>query len=720
MGYFKLETPVEVTPYPFDFHSHFNGILPLENKVKWKGDGLTVGGITIGKEDDLSILGLLGGKSDNNESIKSAHYKLFNMVLKFFIRHLVDEKSIFSISGMNDYQRGECAAENLYIACSILQHVSGNAICHDVNHDMDKPCVYLKTHKLLENDLLKSDTAYHVVAYFNKKLFAANKYTPFDDAYWVRGSVIDNKDYTDKFNLMSLCYMYASGVRYAQIAVSKNSVKKIDSLIQGLQREYKYTGYKLLAQSPAVYSNKEKFEGELNSILELFKSSVDKPKNLVGIDLLSTENKTGLYKEFFDFLSKEDTLSVFNNHVGPSEKPSKKAIMHIHCGEGGGNSENNRSLCGYYLCNAVHPDMREFSSALADYTIKYYRKNVARTKERKRERDHLKKKDRDYLEVTTLFDELFQWNNLVIDGLQLHRFDINSLVSRALVAYNGKTNIIHFCDTLEIDDDKRYYDKLCKGKTPFSFRIGHAYYNRNYLSARFPALYYDTNLGSNFITGASGIFDSTQLYKLNSGLRKLDGHIDTNLIEEVLDSVAHIGRDRLNAKQRLEIVKLMSENTVTPDTLSSIIGNIDAESIKASIKDFLGRCLSEPLKNKDMPHEMKFQILCSILSVALNWCSYLLGADGQGVEHSDTQAEAVRMTFMLAYGMCDGLELISAEWFNNIAELILNVSCAYWKETIGTGNMISPEQSVYKVDRFQGFKARNSVVLVKASRIKKE
>jgi hypothetical protein len=358
---------------------------------------------------------------------------------------LIEKKNPFMTFDMNEYQRGECAAENIYIACCILQYISGNRICYDLR----EPDIYQITRRLLENGSLKSEAAYHVIAYFNKKLLAANKYTPFDDAYWARGSITDSAGYADKFNLMSLCYMYASGVRYAQIAVSKNSMKKIDDLIQEFQKKYTGTGYKLLAQSPAVYSNKEKFEGELNSILELFKLSADKPKNLVGIDLLSTENKTGLYKEFFDFLLKENTIYVFNNYVGPDEKPSKKAIMHIHCGEGGGNSENNRSLCGYYLCNAAHPDMREFSSALADYAIKCYRKNVARAKERKREREHLKKKDRDYLEVTTLFDELFQWNNLVIDGLQLHRFDINSPVSRALVAYHGKTNIIHLCDTLD-------------------------------------------------------------------------------------------------------------------------------------------------------------------------------------------------------------------------------------------------------------------------------
>ena len=36
------------------------------------------------------------------------------------------------------------------------------------------------------------------------------------------------------------------------------------------------------------------------------------------------------------------------------------------------------------------------------------------------------------------------------------------------------------------------------------------YYYRNYLASKFPELCFDTNLGSNFITGASGLFDSLQ------------------------------------------------------------------------------------------------------------------------------------------------------------------------------------------------------------------
>jgi hypothetical protein len=714
MGYFELQTPVDVTPYPFDFHSHFNGILPLENKVKWNREPFGINNIGIEAREYLSILGLLGGKSGDTkeakESVEDAHYKLFKMVLA-----LIEKKNPFMTFDMNVYQRGECAAENIYIACCILQYIAGNRIFYDLRD----PDIYQITRRLLENKSLESEAAYHIIAYFNKKLFAANKYTPFDDAYWVRSAVTDNKDYADKFNLMSLCYMYASGVRYAQIAVSAKSefVEKIDTLIKTFENTYNDTGYKLLAQSPAVYSDKGKFDGELDLILALFRLKEGNPKfnSLVGIDLLAPEIKTGLYKEFFDFLLKAENKNVFGEYVGSSGKPSKKAIMHIHCGEGGGNSENNRSLCGYYLCNATHPDMQRLSTALSEYAIKCYRKNVARAEERKRERDQLGKKERDYLEVTTLFDELFQWNNLVIDGLQLHRFDINSPVSRALVAYNGKTNIIHLCDTLDekhrtFERYSSYYNFLCADDTPFSFRIGHAYYDRSYLNARFPALYYDTNLGSNFITGASGVFDSTQLYKINRGLRHLDGHIDTNLIEEILDSIAYMGDDILDVNGMMKMYELMKRDSLEIDKA------IENDGIKTLVNTFLKKQCAHI--DASLPDVIKHKLYCAILSIALNWRSFLLGADGQGVEHSDTTIESVRMVFMLAYRLSDTVgRNITADWLNGFSHFIRDISLEYWRATIGPAQLPESPANIYRIERFQGFKAPNSVVLVKATRI---
>jgi hypothetical protein len=260
---------------------------------------------------------------------------------------------------------------------------------------------------------------------------------------------------------------------------------------------------------------------------------------------------------------------------------------------------------------------------------------------------------------------------------------------------------------------KKHYHWLT-GDSPFSLRIGHAYYDRNYLCARFPALYYDTNLGSNFITGASGVFDSTQMYKINRGLRHLDGHIDTNLIEDILDSVAYMGEDRFNAKQ-MEFVRGYMSSDSRAGTINGIQANGSIPNGMIEIvKEFLANQFSAQ-EFDSLPQEIKFKVACAIVSIALNCRSYILGADGQGVEHSDTETEFVRMVFMLAYGIGDGVTEIGIDYLNNLGNLVLGVSRAYWEETIGACPAYE-DRCVYKIERFQGFKSRNSVVLVKASR----
>jgi hypothetical protein len=204
------------------------------------------------------------------------------------------------------------------------------------------------------------------------------------------------------------------------------------------------------------------------------------------------------------------------------------------------------------------------------------------------------------------------------------------------------------------------------------------------------------------------VFDSTQLYKLNSGLRKLDGHIDTNLIEEVLDSIACAGDDVLDTKQ-LEILG----NTTSPEiSIDTIVNGEIRKTVNVFIKK---QC--ECVESLHIPDGLKFKHYCSILSIAMNWRSFLLGADGQGVEHSDTTVEFVRMMFMLAYQLSDTVEQITASWLNVFADFIRDISMEYWKDTIGPVEFPKDIANIYHIERFQGFKARNSVVLVKATRI---
>ena len=714
MSYFELSEAVEIQSYPFDFHSHFSGILPLESEIKLGDNKFKGDGFFLEKGDKLSIIGIISRKiikekpkldKKENEVKEESHYRLFGMVLKKIIGN-----NPLNATEFGDYKRGECAAENIYIACCLLLQNIG----FDTDYDIRKPDIYNVVLTLLnaKRTPIKNEKNAHVVAYFNRKIFSANKYTPFDDAYWVRGAVQDDEVYKVAFSWTTLYYLYASGIRYAQIAAGvkdivtgdlNNCLVKFNSNL--------HTSYKMLAHSPHVYSSEKVFENQLNDILGLFEPEAPY-KSLVGIDLLSPEIKTGLYGVFLKFL--KEKKEAFKNYV-KSGGSCKKIIIHIHCGEGGGTSEENRSLSGYFFSHAPLPKTRQFCNFLAAYAKECYQNTVSRQAARERERGNLGKEKKDYGDISSLFDELFYLNALSFDGLQLHRFDITSQRSQDLVAYNAKTNITHLCAELDKPDDgSSYYKQLCDSipdgaDTPYSFRIGHAYYDRNYVVSKFPALYFDTNLGSNFITGASGLFDSAQIYRLNNGFRHLNGQIDTDIIDQTTGRVAYMGIERLNKKQ-MDLVK------------KELIDGEDYKQLGliGATKDAANILLDKYWGNPSPPDENLKNYRRFLLALVVNWRSYIFGADGQGVEHSDVEVESARMALMLTYQLIDvfekiNLEIPIKERIEDLAEFFRSISEAYWNLTIGDCSLST--LSEYKIEKFHGFKSPQSVVLVKAGRI---
>src|SRR5690606_40430328 len=75
------------------------------------------------------------------------------------------------------------------------------------------------------------------------------------------------------------------------------------------------------------------------------------------------------------------------------------------------------------------------------------------------------------------------------------------------------------------------------------------YHYRSYMAARYPEIAYDTNVGSNAITGAAGLFASVESYRINRGFRHLDGYIDTDVLQAAGDAVAYMGTDALTQAQ---------------------------------------------------------------------------------------------------------------------------------------------------------------------------
>lgn len=749
MAYFELDEkkPLQFKPYGFDYHSHFPGILPVESDRKWgkEAQAFTAqdANFTVSKDQELSLIGvLIHGSLKGNwpvgaEALKAekrkAHSKLFRLALKYMIA-----ENPFKATDFTSYRRGECAGENIYLACLILLRKFGFTGVYAPNESLIFETVY----ELLKNGTINKESSYPILAYFNRKIFSANKYTPFDDAYWARSAVRDNPKYKVAYNWLTLCYLYREAIVYTQTAMSASGAEEMSKYFCEFNNKMK-TSYKILAHTAHVYENEGAFVSELNKIKNLFVSTGGAPKipDLVGLDLLGSEVRDGQYKQFFDFLINAENRAVFETYTRLASKPTKRVVLHVHCGEGSGVSGANRSLCGYFLRNiSGHGDRKPFYEDLAAYVWTCFENTLAQAQARTRERVIENRRIKDEAAVSGLFDELFYNDSLTLEGLHLRRFDITAPASQSLVSYSAQANIMNLISALggpsgQVPETR--YDAICTGQTPYTMRIGHAYAFRNYFGAKFPLVYFDTNLGSNFITGASRLFDSAAIYRLNRGLRHLDGFMDSATLDRSIDAVIDMGPNRLNRDQKQIVGHLacLPRDELDGSRASTLVNNLlssagvpieeEEQSICKVLKTFLLNQYKTYLANnppasandqdtlKTSQRIRRIDAYEKLAAIAINWRAYILGADGQGVEHSNVQIEALRMTLLLAYGL-DYRELgFTDSILNEFNALIFNISALYWCGTIGGPLAIRAEAPMATLRKFEGFTSPGSVVQVR-------
>lgn len=195
---------------------------------------------------------------------------------------------------------------------------------------------------------------------------------------------------------------------------------------------------------------------------------------------------------------------------------------------------------------------------------------------------------------TGLFDELFEHNTLTHGGRLLRRFTISSEHARELAAFNAKRSIMAFSETLDAtvdgrEDSDTWYDWLDKDKgAAVAVRLGHAFYYRSYIAAKYPKVAYDTNLGSNAITGASGLFTSIEGYRLNRGFRHLEGYIDTNVLQAARNAVAYLGAEALTKAQIAQLGQMAS----SPDSLDDVFRQ-NEPWIRDQLKGALGEIYAD-------------------------------------------------------------------------------------------------------------------------------
>ncbi|GKX59724.1 hypothetical protein [Leminorella grimontii] len=723
MAYFSYDgdkTPF--THYPFDFYSRFLGILPLESEYSLPKEMKFIVDpndknrfITLKQASPISLLWLMLYSSTKwdipaifrqkdeaqIEALETeAHYKLFMLALK-----RMEEKNPFSQADYAHYLRGECAAESIYFASVLLLTNIGIY----KRYPIDSADIYKVTRRLLENGVLKTPNNTLLVRYFNNKIYNANRYIPSDDALWAREAVL-NAEFKDAFYAMALEYIKASGVQYAQIAADVDDVNGLDNLIR-LNDGYGYENYRLLVHTSSSSLDKQGFDGDVNRIRVLFKEKREKEKattRLVGLDLLSMEH----CRRFFDFLLDSSAPEKF------APLNAQTTVLHIHGDAGCGKADNNRSLCGYYFRNRIDQEKDDqFYKQLYRYLAKSH--HNAQRFNALNSTTGIKQE----LPLSGLFDELFHYNSLTMESLRLLHFDITGPAGQGQIAYETKRNIASLIETLDkkpTSGAETYYAALTQKSVPFSICIGRACQARSFLSKKYPKIHFDTGLGSRPAVGAAGGCSSAQIYHLDQGVLHLDGLVDTNELQPVMNAVAYaeesafsplalqkIGAftDAFNAMSEGEIEKGIREyiNTYQYDTGIMLC-------LVPAMKDIL-----KEIKKLDdkIPSCGRKGIFLAAFALLHNWRSLILGAYGQGVAHTDIQKESARMALLQTYSIlhAEVPGLVEA-LLPKVSQLIAAAASASWERSIGKINHREQRSNLALV-KFEGVRAPESIVYIK-------
>lgn len=762
MAYFSLPS-LTLPNYRFDYHSHFGGILPVEDAqatasgaselpVQYTiqgADGSTTVDVTvqIAKGQQLSLAGAFGGAVDADQGRRGA----VSLFLKALM--LMEESNPLAILAASRnhqrYERGECIAEDIYIACVCL---AGPLGLGDVREAAATDPVFYKTVRgALESRAKASSVAnapdtlaplLPTLRYFNDKIYSASKYTPFDDAYRLRSFAIkklraepNGEQRYLQWIAMSLLYLQREGITHAQLALGEDEIRAANAVASSYNSA-SGTQYKLLAHTSAVYGGDKELERDLNTrLLPLFED--DSLTEVVGIDLLGSENKVGNYAELFSFLTAQlaqkplPLTQFFGTAQGAR---ALQFVNHIHCGEGMGVAADNRSAIGYAMAYSARLPGPEFYRAYADYILTCLAAAQGRQADNPRGTAgaHAHAADR----ISGLFDELFRNDSLTVGGLALRRYDGNSARTRDLVAYAGKRNMMAISESLDVPSAQPpaqaapstppapdYYTLLTQPATLLSFRLGHAYYYRGFIAARYPAIAFDTNLGSNAITGASGLFASVEGYRINRGFRHLDGYVDTDVLKAVTDTVMFTGLQALDVAQINQLMDLARDSksvagmlATGQTTITAILSTamtpittvIDVAQWYEGFKNLVTALIGDSTSRS-----VWFAALARTLNLFINWRCYLLGSDAQGMEHTDIQDEFLRTVLLLVYSVVPFDETQTAVG-QELQELVNGVAAAYWQSTIGPLSQ-TPSQG-QTTATIAGYKAPASVVTVTRSK----
>lgn len=744
MAYFALPS-LTLPSYRFDYHSRFAGILPVEDAASVAGDSLQLpvaykvqgrdgtvevqATVAIAKGQQLSLAAAFGGGEADDAQAGRGAVSLFLKALSW----MEESNPLASLAASGNrarYERGECIAENLYIACVCLTRWLGLNLRRGIA--ATDPVLYKTVRGALEalvkgakpNTSTTLDQLMPALRYFNRKIYSAGQYTPFDDACCARSFAIrrlraepDGETRYLQWIAMSLRYLEQQGVAHVQTAIGEDEVRAANAVVASYNRA-RQTQYKLLARTSAVYAGAQALERDLSArILPLFEDP--SLGEVIGIDLPGSGNRGGHYAELFAFLTAQQQVQpspeltrFFGAGAGAR---ALQLTNHIQCGEDAGLSSDNRSAIGYAMAYSLRLPATGFYRAYSDYVFACLA--AAKGRQAEEARDSAGTPPHRTYDVSGLFDEMFRNDSLTCDGLTLRRYDVASARTRERVDSAGKRNTMALCESLDLPSSEQgpsYYELLTANASLLGFRLGHACHYRSFVAAKYPFIAFDTHLGGHAVTGAPGWFASTQ--------GGLDGYVDTDLLRVASDRLMFTGLQALSAAQIAQLMSLVRDAATLTDLFVAGKPVIQeqlaaAMALIASVANLdrayaAFQALVEALAGDSGVRSVWFAALCRALNLFINWRSYLLGSDAQGLEHSDIQDEFLRTIVLLAYDLVP-FEASASSQGNvgaQLQQLVASVSAAYWQATVGPLAAFAGTRQI--TASIAGYKAPASVVTV--------
>jgi len=605
---------VKIRHYPFDFHTHFWGILPVHPVPGQTYDAQSLESAT--KQYYNACDEILLSLDVKRRVFALSLRRAFTQFTKWFdITTTPFQMKSFSI---NSYERGECFVENAIIGWNLIaQKEHGailpsfwsdginsetglaeieaalekieNTILNKQIKDLDpadvskfdaeldrlikadilsvtgatriqkilsqptakygdlasKCAIYLGPYFYSIDFLKPASSIYRYYDYFNELMLSANEFTPFDDSYFARDefknlntTVNDEKIECQTYLIDETNKYYGKeGITHTQLSMGRKAKGPLFSRFNTPTDEENGWG----AANKILYHNTnhnigsdpgDLFHFLSQAIADFKKCDSVFTTRVIGVDFLGSESH-------IDFETLLHVLEKFNNDLTvPVKDPVTDAIikksftLRIHVGEGSGIGADNRSVFGEMCFNTSVAATFANNGPYAGFIDRLlnFRGEVSR---------------RDPLEVwpdtTDLAQKIFAEPYY---GLRFNIFSAQTHDRISTIAESNMLSLYHAATKVESDGTYTYGPNSAFEK--MSIRLGHGQHARQYIHALsrirglaqgFRNITFDTNLGSNFITGSSSNIMSPGDYNRAQGIRTLTSFAPARYVMQAINAV---------------------------------------------------------------------------------------------------------------------------------------------------------------------------------------